>query len=94
MFINIKHNKLYIMGCKCKEAAQAAQKYSDEETMNTKVDIARIIEKVMTGFFIFLLLIVVMPFIVVYVIISFVFKQTVNIKWIKKIINNKNVTRE
>jgi hypothetical protein len=82
------------MGCKCKEAAQAAQKYSDEETMNTKVDIARIIEKVMTGFFIFLLLIVVMPFIVVYVIISFVFKQTVNIKWIKKIINNKNVTRE
>lgn len=82
------------MGCKCKEAAQAAQKYSDEETMNTKVDIARIIEKVMTGIFIFLLLIVVMPFIVVYVIISFVFKQTVNIKWIKKIINNKNVTRE
>jgi hypothetical protein len=82
------------MGCKCKEAAQAAQKYSDEETMNTKVDIARIIDKVMTGIFIFLLLIVVMPFIVVYVIISFVFKQTVNIKWIKKIINNKNVTRE
>ncbi len=82
------------MGCKCKEAAQAAQKYSDEETMNTKVDIARIIDKVMTGIFIFLLLIVVMPFIVVYIIISFVFKQTVNIKWIKKIINNKNVTRE
>lgn len=82
------------MGCKCKEAAQAAQKYSDEETMNSKVDIARIIDKVMTGIFIFLLLIVVMPFIVVYVIISFVFKQTVNIKWIKKIINNKNVTRE
>lgn len=82
------------MGCKCKEAAQAAQKYSDEETMNTKVDIARIIDKVMSGIFIFLLLIVVMPFIVVYVIISFVFGQTVNIKWIKKIINNKNVTRE
>lgn len=82
------------MGCKCKEAAQAAQKYSDEETMNTKVDIARIIDKVMTGIFIFLLLIVVMPLIMVYVIISFVCGQTVNIKWIKKIIGKNNVTRE
>lgn len=82
------------MGCKCKETAKAAQKYSDEETMDTKIDVAKIIEKVISGIFIFLLLIVVMPFIVVYVIISFVFKQTVNIKWIKKIIGKNNVTRE
>ena len=82
------------MGCKCKETAKAAQKYSDEETMDTKIDVAKIIEKVISGIFIFLLLIVVMPFIVVYDIISFVFKQTVNIKWIKKIIGKNNVTRE
>ena len=82
------------MGCKCKETAKAAQKYSDEETMNTKIDVAKIIEKVISGIFIFLLLIVVMPLIMVYVIISFVFGQTVNIKWIKKIIGKNNVTRE
>ena len=82
------------MGCKCKETAKAAQKYSDEETMDTKIDVAKIIEKVISGIFIFLLLIVVMPLIMVYVIISFVFGQTVNIKWIKKIIGKNNVTRE
>lgn len=82
------------MGCKCKETAKAAQKYSDEETIDTKIDVAKIIEKVMSGIFIFLLLIVVMPLIMVYVIISFVFGQTVNIKWIKKIIGKNNVTRE
>ena len=82
------------MGCKCKETAKAAQKYSDEETIDRKIDVAKIIEKVMSGIFIFLLLIVVMPLIMVYVIISFVFGQTVNIKWIKKIIGKNNVTRE
>lgn len=82
------------MGCKCKETAKAAQKYSDEETMDTKIDVAKIIEKVISGIFIFLLLIVVMPLIMVYVIISFVCGQTVNIKWIKKIIGKNNVTRE
>lgn len=82
------------MGCKCKEVAQAAQKYSDEPTMEVKVDVAKKIEKVIYGIFILLLLIVVMPFIMIYVIISFVFKQSVNIKWIKKVFNNKNVTRE
>lgn len=70
------------MGCNCKDTARRARKYADEETLEEiqgTEKAAIIISKIFTVIFLFIILIIVSPVLILYLLFAGVTGKKINI---------------
>lgn len=85
------------MGCNCKKTAENASKYTDDEPIEVLTGIkktAMIISKAIIAILIFLILIVVCPFIILYCMICLVIGKPLKFKLFLKKKEQSNGKRE
>lgn len=70
------------MGCNCKDTARRARKYTDEETIREvhgTEKAAMVINKIFTVIFLFIILIIVSPALIIYLLFAGITGRKINI---------------